>query len=139
MPRIFDNIELNLLPALRETLKVSSRSDFCVGYFNLRGWKAIDDLVEQWIGGPGKQCRLLVGMQRLPHDELRTAFSLSQDRDALDNQSALRLKKRLAEEFRNQLILGVPTNADEAGLRRLAALVTVTDMPNSDFTPSQMI
>ena len=121
MPRIFDNIELNLLPALRETLKVSSRSDFCVGYFNLRGWKAIDDLVEQWIGGPGKQCRLLVGMQRLPQDELRTAFSLSQDRDALDNQSALRLKKRLAEEFRNQLILGVPTNADEAGLRRLGA------------------
>ena len=121
MPRIFDNIELNLLPALQETLKVSSRSDFCVGYFNLRGWKAIDDLVEQWIGGPGKQCRLLVGMQRLPQDELRTAFSVSQDRDALDNQSALRLKKKLAEEFRNQLILGVPTNADEAGLRRLCA------------------
>ena len=121
MPQIFDNIELNLLPALRETLKVSSRSDFCVGYFNLRGWKAIDDLVEQWVGGPGKQCRLLVGMQRLPQDELRTAFSLSQDTDALDNQSALRLKKTLAEEFRNQLIFGVPTNADEAGLRRLAA------------------
>ena len=120
MPRIFDNIELGLLPALRETLKVSSRSDFCVGYFNLRGWKAIDDLVEPWIGGPGKQCRLLVGMQRLPKDELGTAFSLNQDRDALlDNQSALRLKKKLAEEFRNQLILGVPTNADEAGLRRL--------------------
>ena len=121
MPRIFDNIEFGLLPALRETLEVTSRSDFCVGYFNLRGWKAIDDLVEQWVGGPGKQCRLLVGMQRLPQDELRMAFSLAQDRDALDNQSALRLKKRLAEEFRNQLIFGVPTNADEAGLRRLAA------------------
>ena len=39
----------------------------------------------------------------------------------LDNQSALRLKKKLGEEFRNQLILGVPTNADEAGLRRLGA------------------
>ena len=119
MPRIFDNIERNLLPALRETLTVASRADFCIGYFNLRGWKAIDDLVEQWVGGPGKQCRLLVGMQRLPQDELRTASGLSQESDALDNQSALRLKKRLAAEFRNQLILGVPTNADEAGLRRL--------------------
>ena len=48
MPHIFDNIELGLLPTLRETFEVASRSDFCVGHFNLQGWKAIDNLVEQW-------------------------------------------------------------------------------------------
>ena len=121
MPRIFDNIHDNLLPALRATLEVADRSDFSVGYFNLRGWKAIDDLIEKWPGGEGSQCRLLVGMQRLPQDELRDALSVAtRGQDQLDNQAALRLKKKLAEDFRNQLTYGVPTNADEAGLRHLA-------------------
>ena len=121
MPRIFDNIELALLPALRQTLDLTAHADFCVGYFNLRGWKAIAASIEEWAGGAGRQCRLLVGMQRLPQDELRGALSLTQGHDELDNQTALRLKRKLAEEFRIQLTLGVPNNADEAGLRRLAA------------------
>lgn len=121
MPRIFDNIELELLPALRQTLEMSARSDFCVGYFNLRGWKAIDELIEKWPGGAGQQCRLLVGMQRLPQDELRSAYSLLPHEDQMSNQAIIRLKRRLAEEFRLQLAIGAPTDADETGLRRLSA------------------
>ena len=114
MPRIFDNIEQDLLPALAETLAVAERADFCVGYFNLRGWRAIDEHVERWAGGAGRCCRLLVGMQRLPHEGVRLAHSLAGGGGALDHQTALRLKKRLAEEFREQLTLGAPSNADEA-------------------------
>lgn len=120
MPRIFDNIEQHLRPALAETLKIADRADFCVGYFNLRGWRSIDEYVEKWHGGIGHCCRLLVGMHRLPHEELRIARSLTTEQLKLDNQTALRLKKRLAEEFREQLTIGAPTNQDEAGLRRLA-------------------
>ena len=121
MPRIFDNIELELLPALRQTLEISARSDFCVGYFNLRGWKSIDELIEKWAGGAGEQCRLLVGMQRLPQEELREAYSLLPEEDQMSNQAVIRLKRRLAEEFRAQLTIGAPTDADEAGLCRLSA------------------
>lgn len=124
MPRIFDNIEQRLHKALGETLEVSDRADFCVGYFNLRGWKKLDSYVDKWAGADaGQCCRLLVGMQRLPHDELREAMSLVDGRDEMDNQKAIRLKKRLAQEFRQQLLMGIPTNEDEKGLRRLAAQI----------------
>jgi superfamily II DNA or RNA helicase len=120
MPRIFDNIELPLLPALRETIQVSHRADFCVGYFNLRGWRRLDDLIDQWDGSDESCCRLLVGMQRAPEDEFRAIMSLRSSDAIIDNATVIRLKTRLAQEFRDQLAVGVPTNADEAGLRRLA-------------------
>jgi superfamily II DNA or RNA helicase len=119
MPRIFDNIDAALLPALKDGLKVSNRSDFSVGYFNLRGWRCIDSLVDAFSGGDGACCRLLVGMQKLPQDELREAYSLIHRDNNVDLQNALRLKRIAAEEFRQQLIWGFPTDEDEAGLRRL--------------------
>jgi superfamily II DNA or RNA helicase len=123
VPRIFDNIELKLLPALKDNLEVSERADFCVGYFNLRGWKQIDAYIEKWSGIDGSCCRLLVGMQKLPEDELRSALSITETEEGIDTQTASRLKKRLAEDFRNQLATGIPTNADEEGLHRLAAQI----------------
>jgi late competence protein required for DNA uptake (superfamily II DNA/RNA helicase) len=120
MPRIFDNIETTLLPALSETMNVSERADFCVGYFNLRGWKNLDKNIEQWAGGPGHCCRLLVGMQPHPLEDCRLLFGAATDKDALDNATALRLKKKIAADFRLQLTIGTPANEDESGLRRLA-------------------
>ena len=120
MPRIFDNIEQRLLPALAETLEVSERADFCVGYFNLRGWRKIDSFIDQWSGGEGNCCRLLVGMQRQPEEEMRSAFGLIDNELFIDNKTIISLKKKLAEDFRDQLMLGIPTNQDETGLRKLA-------------------
>src|SRR6266496_3408026 len=120
MPHIFDNIESRLLEALQDTLKVSQRADFCVGYFNLRGWQHLDRLMEHWQGGTTGCCRLLIGMTERPEDELRKLFSLRGGQE-IDQSTVTRLKQRMAQEFRQQLVIGTPTNQDQEGLRRLSA------------------
>jgi len=125
MPQIFDNIEKHLLSALKDAMCLSERADFCVGYFNLRGWRKVDSLVEKWAGGDGRCCRLLVGMQQMPQDQLRSAMSLVKCEEQIDQATAIALKRKLAEDFRNQLTVGIPTNDDEEGLRRLAAQITL--------------
>ena len=122
MPRIFDNLAAgsSLLPALRETMGLSSRADFCVGYFNLRGWGGLASCVDNW-GPDDGPCRVLIGMQRLPHEELRDALSLADRSPGMDNRTAHRLRLQLGEQLRQQLTIGAPNNAYEQTLRRLAA------------------
>lgn len=121
MPRIFDNLtpQSSLQPALQTTLERASRADFCVGYFNLRGWSGLASYVDKWPEHSGA-CRLLIGMHSSPHDELRKALSFRDGSRRVDNQIAHRRKLQLAEELRSQLTIGTPTNADERTLRKLA-------------------
>ena len=120
MARIFDNIDQDLLTALRGTMTVSQRADFCVGYLNLRGWQAIEDLIRPWNPSAGQVCRVLVGMQRPPQDEIRDLYRQSSDDNLIDNATATRLKLQFAAHLREQITLGIPTGKDEAGLRAFA-------------------
>lgn len=117
MPEIYDNIEQNLFEGLTETLEDSYRSDFCVGYFNLRGWKYLQSYIDQFKGGEDC-CRLLVGMQRPEEDILRQAIGIFKD-EKIDNKRANEIKKSIAKSFKKQLTFGVPTNEDEKALKKL--------------------
>jgi len=119
MSSIYDNIEQPFLPELQAYLKQAYRADFCVGYFNLRGWRQIDADIEQFEGGDGQACRLLVGMYRLPKDELRQSLAIGVEPERIDQGQAIRLQTLMAQEFRQQLTYGAPSAADEEGLQRL--------------------
>ncbi|KAF1714444.1 NgoFVII family restriction endonuclease [Pseudoxanthomonas yeongjuensis] len=135
MPRIFDNIQDDLLAALRASLSVSNRADFCVGYLNLRGWQAIDDLVGSWSPDHGQICRVMVGMQRPSHDEIRDLYRASEGEGGLDNASASRLKSQFAAHVREQITLGIPTGKDEHALRRFATQLRAGQVVVKLFLP----
>lgn len=46
MPTIYDNIENKFEEGLNRTLENSNRADFCIGYFNLRGWEMVSNSIE---------------------------------------------------------------------------------------------
>ena len=115
MSRIFDNIEQKLLPTLQDSLEAAKQADFVRGYFNLRGWQQLDPYVENFVGGADACCRLMVGMHKTPREQLQEILSLSESIDEMDVQTSIRLKKRVAQEFRDQLVCGEPTNEDEVG------------------------
>lgn len=128
MARIYDNIETKFAEGLQGIITNVGvkRVDFCVGYFNLRGWNLvvehIDTLAGDYVYENDKRvfrkCRLLIGMHR-PADEL--IRQLYTEQILPDANYVSQCKLEIARDFRRQLQLGLPTKQDEFTLRRLSA------------------
>lgn len=122
MSRIIDNGVVALSTALNEVLPHAEAFDACVGYFNLRGWRLLRDAVGQMQVDPEADrppVRLLVGMAISPDDALRQ--SLEGGFEEPDRSRAVKRADQAVLGFARQLVWGIPTKADEAGLRRLRA------------------
>lgn len=124
MPRILDNISAWLEEALNKSLRENTLSfDAAVGYFNLRGWNLIADQVEALPGREGTpKVRLLVGMTEDPRDEMRRLQRV-RALPPMDMETAAKNAEKAFAEMRNQLEVGLPTEADEEALRRLRAQI----------------
>lgn len=129
MGKIFDNIEIKFTEGLQGIINNVGvkRVDFCVGYFNLRGWDLIVNQIDGLSGdyvyeGNDRKlrvCRLLIGMHRPDEELIRSIYSKE---DTLpDAELVMKSKLKIAKEFRRQLLLGMPTKKDEWTLRRLAS------------------
>lgn len=129
MARIYDNLETKFTEGLQGIISNVGveRVDFCVGYFNLRGWNLIVNQVEDLPGDYVYEdderklriCRLLIGMHRPDEDLIRTLYSKQEVMP--DAEYVMQCKMQIARDFRRQLLLGIPTKTDEWTLRRLSA------------------
>ncbi|MGI6209897.1 MAG: helicase-related protein [Anaerolineae bacterium] len=121
MPTIYDNIENVLADALRQVLPGARSADFCIGYFNLRGWGQVAHLVDEHLDGrEGRHVRLLVGMSRPPEEEMRAQQAAIRRDERMDGPSAALLRERAARSFKEQIEFGIPAAQAEATLRQLA-------------------
>lgn len=135
MADIYDNSpERKFVEGLKQNITSLGvkRVDFCIGYFNLRGWDQIANEVDTLEGEEvyehdefqqdvrkNRFCRLLIGMHRPDEDLIRELYSCREP-EPIDNEQMLRCKLKIAAEFQRQLMLGAPTNKDEQTLRHLA-------------------
>ena len=125
MPTIYDNIETKFATGLESHMAVAKRVDYCVGYFNIRGWKTVCEEIDSLEGMDvyennfvkRRYCRLLVGMVKTPFETI--IDSLNPDNSFIDNEKASKIERKLAEEFKKQLEIGIPTNEDEKTIRKL--------------------
>lgn len=131
MARIFDNKsrETSFDTALNENLFDGDvkRVDFCVGYFNLRGWDLIMNQIDSLQGEPVDEgherpmryCRLLIGMLQPPKELLARYYGTANDDFVVDNKYKEACRIQMAQEFRKQLLIGLPTKRDKFTLQRL--------------------
>ena len=127
MARIYDNIETKFAEGLQGIITNVGvkRVDFCVGYFNLRGWnlvvEQIDTLTGDYIYENDKRifrkCRLLIGMHRPAEELIRQLYT---EQVLPDANYVSQCKLEIARDFKRQLQLGLPTKQDEFTLRRLS-------------------
>ena len=127
MARIYDNIELKFTKGLQDIITNVGvkRVDFCVGYFNLRGWNLvvnqIDNVPGDYVNENNEQiyrcCRLLIGMHQPDQELVRRLYSAKK---LPDSNFVNKCKLEIARDFKKQLLLGLPTKQDEWTLRRLS-------------------
>lgn len=119
MPGIYDNQEhLTLADGLRRFTVGELGLDACVGYFNIRGWAVVSDVVHSLTPSEGDPAaRILIGMLSRPDWELRedlrnAALAAKGVAVVVDGKRMQQELNRLLDDFRTQLVIGIPTKKD---------------------------
>lgn len=133
MPRIYDNLsgDTQLGTGLNEFLISFKSIDVATGYFDLRGWSQLDDLVTSKIpsraDGDRATARILVGMVRPgEHEELMRQITQPLHQDDVGEGArvrAQRIRQELTAHLASQLSRGIPTAQARRTLHSLRSLI----------------
>ena len=122
MTTIFDNIDEQLGKRLVSTFEVSNRIDAAVGYFNLRGWGDLSKVLDERTPEKDPIARVIVGMTLPDHhyrvlEHLQGAVDETEAEPEIDRTEARNRRELALTRFRQQLMRGIPTDADLRALR----------------------
>lgn len=153
MPRIYDNLtgDTELLTALEKFTPSPTRYiDIATGYFALRGWAAIDDLIVELINSHSDSeepsarpvLRLLIGMV-LPNQHRELIESLDEQINGTGSppglkERQLKVRAQLLMHMREQLARGFPTPHDRKALASLRNLVAAGHVEVKVYTRQPM-
>ncbi|MGV0392052.1 phospholipase D-like domain-containing protein [Corynebacterium phoceense] len=134
MPSIFDNQspETRLRNELEKIYPSYASIDVATGYFGLRGWSSLDDLVRathEKSPDDKPQARVLVGMVMPAQNEealeaLRAELSSAEEIKPGASENAGIVRDALVRHLRQQLSAGVPRSSDRKTLQSLRDLVS---------------
>lgn len=127
LTRIFDNIAQDRVigPELAKSFESMERLDVAVGYFDLRGWKTFQGIVEEKSKQHDKPvARVLVGMvlagaDRELLDALQADMNPNPANTEVDNSKARARREEVVRSLREQLVRGIPKAADRETLQAL--------------------
>lgn len=141
LPTIFDNTKHHLGPSLRSTFPEHDRIDIATGYFDLRGWDSLSDLVDaKPTDADGPVARVLVGMVA-PSDSRQMLESLHKEvlpddehSDTADFETARLRRAQLVAHLREQLMRGLSTAEGQRTLQSLKRQLTEGKVEIKVFT-----
>lgn len=123
MPTIYDGIDTPLYQGLSDALEGATKLDVCSGYFHLRGWGMLSSHVDALPGDEHGVCRVLIGMQRAPEDQMKLEQGVSSgdgEEDFGGAPAAARLSREIVSSFASQISFGLPSHTALASLQQLA-------------------
>ena len=104
----------------------------CIGFFNLRGWNELSEIVKF------KEGRILVGLPRNDFQEALDRLKFLESETLITNKLALEIKQKYMKSLSAQLRVGAPSLEEKKSLEKLNDLIEKEQLQIKLYTKSRL-